>query len=129
MAVTFDDEDDVAAPCEATATSVDAAARIVSLSRNVSEAAQTRKTVAPLSGSSKFDRMFAKKATTAAPPSLRSTAPQAAPSSAVGSSNAVGKTIITPDGQRIVVTAPEGSVDYWNAIRTAMGMSKLRDKK
>jgi pre-mRNA-splicing factor 38A len=42
---------------------------------------------------------------------------------AAGSGN---KVITNSKGEKVLITAPEGSVDYWNQIRESLGMSKLK---
>lgn len=57
-----------------------------------------------------FDRIFGKK------------------SGAVASSQgkATGKTITNSKGEKVTITAAEGTVEYWNQIRESLGMSKLK---
>jgi hypothetical protein len=38
-----------------------------------------------------------------------------------------GKEIVTDKGTKVVITAPEGSVEYWNQIRENLGMKKLKE--
>lgn len=65
-----------------------------------------------------FDKMFKKKSDGAG----------AGKNSASGGSNAkvVGKEIIGANGQKYFITAPEGTVEYWNQIRESLGMKKLK---
>jgi hypothetical protein len=44
-------------------------------------------------------------------------------SAAVGKA---GKEIIDSRGQKVVITAAEGTVEYWNQMREALGMKKLK---
>jgi hypothetical protein len=38
----------------------------------------------------------------------------------------VGKEVIGTDGKIYIITAPEGTVEYWNQIRESLGMKKLK---
>eukprot|EP01038_Epipyxis_sp_PR26KG_P007537 gene7537-10271_t len=37
-----------------------------------------------------------------------------------------GKEITTENGTKVLITAPEGSVEYWNQIRASLGMKQLK---
>jgi hypothetical protein len=37
-----------------------------------------------------------------------------------------GKEIVNQKGEKVVINAPEGSVEYWNQIRESLGMKKLQ---
>jgi pre-mRNA-splicing factor 38A len=61
-----------------------------------------------------FDKMFGKK-------------PAASASkSSSGGGKVVGKEIIGADGKKYIITAPEGTVEYWNQVRESLGMKKLK---
>jgi pre-mRNA-splicing factor 38A len=78
----------------------------------------------------KFDRMFGGKgksqssAGTSAPAGRATTAALAA--SGRGGGGGGGKEIVNSKGEKVVITAPEGSVEYWNQMREALGMKKLK---
>jgi hypothetical protein len=77
----------------------------------------------------KFDRMFGGKgksqpsAGTSAPASR---ATSAAPAASSGGRGGGGKEIINSKGEKVVITASEGTVEYWNQMREALGMKKLK---
>jgi RecA/RadA recombinase len=75
----------------------------------------------------RFDKMFGKsKNATAATsrPQTSAIASKIATSSAAASK--AGKEVIDSRGQKVVITAPEGTVEYWNQMREALGMKKLK---
>lgn len=41
-------------------------------------------------------------------------------------SGGAGKEILNAKGEKVAITAPEGSIEYWNQIRESLGMSKLK---
>eukprot|EP01040_Poterioochromonas_malhamensis_P015185 gene15185-16954_t len=38
----------------------------------------------------------------------------------------VGKEVVGANGQKFMITAPEGTIEYWNQMREALGMKKLK---
>ena len=61
-----------------------------------------------------FDKIFGKK---------KSSGGSSGPG---GNTKVVGKEIIGANGQKVVITAPEGTIEYWNQIRESLGMKKLK---
>ena len=78
----------------------------------------------------RFDKMFGKsKNGVAATATSRPQTSAAAASKIVSSSAAAGKAgkeVIDSRGEKVVITAPEGTVEYWNQMREALGMKKLK---
>ncbi len=75
----------------------------------------------------RFDKMFGKSKNATAATSRPQTS--AIASKIVTSSAAVGKAgkeIIDSRGEKVVITAAEGTVEYWNQMREALGMKKLK---
>lgn len=64
-----------------------------------------------------FDRIFGKKS---------AASKLSGGGDASATTGATGKVIVNAKGEKVVITAPEGSVEYWNQIRESLGMSKLR---
>eukprot|EP01039_Chlorochromonas_danica_P006105 gene6105-6722_t len=65
-----------------------------------------------------FDRIFGKKSAVSKASS--------GGGDASATTGATGKVIVNAKGEKVFITAPEGSVEYWNQIRESLGMSKLR---
>lgn len=64
-----------------------------------------------------FDKMFGKKkASTTAASSGKNAADQ----------KVVGKVVYNDKGEKFIISAPEGTVEYWNQVRASLGMSKLK---
>jgi hypothetical protein len=80
----------------------------------------------------KFDRMFGGKgksqssAGTSAPVGRPTSAAPAPSGRGGGGGGGGGKEIVNSKGEKVVITAPEGSVEYWNQMREALGMKKLK---
>jgi len=75
----------------------------------------------------RFDKMFGKSKNATAATSRPQTS--AIASKIVTSSAAAGKAgkeIIDSRGEKVVITAAEGTVEYWNQMREALGMKKLK---
>jgi len=73
----------------------------------------------------RFDKMFGKSKNISSHPQTTA----AASSKIMPSSTAVGKAgkeIIDSRGEKVFITAPEGTVEYWNQMREALGMKKLK---
>ena len=71
----------------------------------------------------RFDKMFGKSKNAAAATSRPQTS---AIASKIATSSKAGKEIIDSRGEKVVITAPEGTVEYWNQMREALGMKKLK---
>lgn len=74
-----------------------------------------------ISNEKRFDRMFGKKDSV---PSSSTAANKSNPSNKKPSQG--GKEIVNDKGEKFLITAPEGSVEYWNQIRESLGMKKLK---
>eukprot|EP01033_Poteriospumella_lacustris_P002904 gene2905-2119_t len=85
-----------------------------------SKAAAPKKPV----GEKVFDKIFGKKK----PAGGESTNSGSRPANGGGnaSDNVRGKVIVNDKGEKFVITASEGTVEYWNQMREALGMKKLR---
>jgi len=73
-------------------------------------------------GEKTFDRIFGKKKVDSKPTSGDR-------SGRGGASNAdqvAGKVIVNDKGEKFVITASEGTVEYWNQMREALGLKKLK---
>lgn len=73
-------------------------------------------------GEKAFDRIFGKKKVDSKPNSGDR-------SGRGGASNAdqvAGKVIVNDKGEKFVITASEGTVEYWNQMREALGLKKLK---
>ena len=68
----------------------------------------------------KFDRMFGGKTKPARTPSGTS-----APLTAAGGRGG-GKEVVNTKGEKVMITASEGTVEYWNQMREALGLKKLK---
>jgi pre-mRNA-splicing factor 38A len=81
----------------------------------------------------KFDRMFGKSkpSQSGAGAGGRTAAPASSGSAgngrgASGGGGGGGKEIVNSKGEKVVITASEGTVDYWNQMREALGLKKLK---
>jgi pre-mRNA-splicing factor 38A len=79
----------------------------------------------------KFDRMFGKSkpSQSGAGAGGRTAAPASSGSAGNGrgaSGGGGGKEIVNSKGEKVVITASEGTVDYWNQMREALGLKKLK---
>jgi pre-mRNA-splicing factor 38A len=67
-----------------------------------------------------FDKMFGKKKTVSNTTTSSSAATRAPPE------RTGGKVMFNQKGEKVIITASEGSVEYWNQVRECLGMSKLK---
>jgi type IV secretory pathway TraG/TraD family ATPase VirD4 len=67
-----------------------------------------------------FDKMFGKKKSSG-------TSGQVSSSAGSASAKTGGKVMYNQKGEKVIITASEGTVEYWNQIRECLGMSKLRE--
>lgn len=75
-------------------------------------------------GEKAFDKIFGKKKPAAGESTNNGSRPANGGGSA--SDNVRGKVIVNDKGEKFVITASEGTVEYWNQMREALGMKKLR---
>ena len=86
-----------------------------------SEAAATAITDKQKKNEKIFDKMFGKKKASSA-------GGGGSASSATGPPGKTGgKVMYNQKGEKVVITASEGTVEYWNQIRECLGMSKLKE--
>ena len=78
----------------------------------------------------RFDKMFGKTKNATAAAAATSRPQTSAIASKIATSSAAvgkaGKEIIDSRGEKVVITAAEGTVEYWNQMREALGMKKLK---